>query len=70
MTSEWQPIETAPRDGTAFLGWFPGRQGYIARQDVAVCNHVSGKYGRFMVNGHTSYGEMPTHWMPLPDAPS
>lgn len=65
--SGWQPIATVPKDGTAFLGFFPERQGYVARQDVIPmywngsdwCNSLSG-----YVMSIT-----PTHWMPLPPAP-
>lgn len=75
--SEWQPIETAPKDGTEIIVWDGGRadmvrwQDYefqnsgaswcMARGDTAHEGYV-GYYGVHMV-------ENPTHWMPLPDAP-
>jgi len=66
---DWQPIATAPKDGTAVLGYFPGRRGYVARQDV-VPIHWSGWGGGVWedVNGGKPSAE-PTHWMPLPDPP-
>lgn len=73
---DWQPIETAPRDGTTILGWFPirlleaDRRGTVhTRHDVMVimwrqdCPRWSGPDG-----GLTR--EPPTHWMPLPPPPS
>jgi len=67
----WQPIETAPKDGTEIL---------VYRKDagVLVIQFVA-PYD--MVGTHdtepdwfTTYGEhiadVPTHWMPLPDPPT
>jgi hypothetical protein len=67
---EWQPIETAPKDGTTVLGWIP-RLGYVARQDCVPMNW-SGWGGGVWENttsGH-KLGTEPTHWMPLPPPPS
>ena len=33
-SAEWQPIDTAPQDGTAVLGFFPDRGGNTTRRDV------------------------------------
>jgi hypothetical protein len=69
--TEWQPIETAPKNGTAFLGYFPGRAGYWARQDVQpVYWLASSEDGRWMspVSGHET--DRPIHWMPLPPPPT
>lgn len=74
---EWQPIETAPRDGTKFLaalsnGW------------LLIMHEVSGRDGSYLwyaTQGNidvpimrTHRGEHPnrpiaTHWMPLPEPP-
>ena len=61
----WKPIETAPKDGTSILGFqaTPGDH----ENRMAVC----WRYGKseaplWMGEG----GLMPTHWMPLPPAPS
>ena len=69
--NDWQPIETAPRDGTAVLGYIPSKRGaYLARQDV-VPIHWSGWGGGVWDNstsGHHIVEEV-THWMPLPEPP-
>jgi len=62
---EWKPIETAPKDATAILGFqaTPGDH----ENRMAVC----WRYGKpetplWMGEG----GLMPTHWMPLPKPPA
>jgi hypothetical protein len=61
--SDWQPIETAPRDGTAILG-------YCDQGPVVIRN----SYGSWIVensHGYNEDGEVydVTHWMPLPEPP-
>ncbi len=70
--SEWQPIETAPKDGTLIIcageGW------------VEVCSWRETKYhGAGWLDGHDErrtedYASRPmsgiTHWMPLPSPPN
>lgn len=64
----WQPIETAPKDGTDVLLWaaVPGTKDYIAvsgyfdEMDDAWTGAVNSIYGPF-VN--------PTHWMHIPTPP-
>jgi hypothetical protein len=66
---EWQPIETAPRDGTAFLGVFQW-QGE-SETEVHECEWCDGR-GFFV----RPYDEMPdkdsqpVFWMPLPRPPT
>lgn len=76
--STWQPIDTAPKDGTCVLLWIPG---------LRECRHL----GRFLVyetftNGVSTYrsekwewGAMilgdekrpePSHWQELPGGPA
>lgn len=63
--AEWQPIETAPRDGTAVLVWlreYKGRDrftSYVAQFDGYSWVSVPGKYTW-----------APTHWQPLPPPPA
>jgi hypothetical protein len=65
--SDWQPIETAPRDGTEFLGY---RRGVIAsahrvqREDCEMWTFGPSSAAHELYPGHR-----PTHWMPLPDPP-
>jgi hypothetical protein len=71
--TEWQPIETAPRDGTSVLLFatqnphdmvdYKGAQvlsGYWCQLDEAWCSTGSTWTGPFYD---------PTHWMPLPEPP-
>lgn len=70
---EWQPIETAPKDGTEVLLFtaipptgllaYPEPQivsGYFDVVDDEWCATVANVFGPFVE---------PTHWMPLPEAP-
>ena len=72
--AEWQPIETAPRDGTLILvtgvnGLNTVLAAYYWEGDDYSPNPYKGWSG--IVN---SFGEQriaePTHWMPLPEPPS
>lgn len=69
---EWQPIETAPKDGTDFLAF---KTQVLGGPCICVCTWLD--------SDHPSYdGETPhvawdhsgfwdaTHWMPLPSAPT
>ena len=59
---EWQPIETAPKDGRDLL-LYPS-------VFVGVPVHVGKFYGGAWRMQHLAMGRDPTHWMPLPDPPS
>ncbi len=66
--SEWQPIETAPKDGTdVLIGWFelPGQKSmtivFWHSFRKAWCN----TWTLFSANAVSQ----PTHWMPLPEPP-
>jgi hypothetical protein len=59
---DWQPIETAPRDGTLFDVW----SGY------RVTNLWFATNGKLYREGHSHPADLehwPTHWMPLPAPP-
>jgi hypothetical protein len=73
QAERWQPIETAPRDGTPVLvcrdmgnpwGWVRGWSRWV---DV---RGISGwlSHGMFDVPGDLGLGN-PTHWQPLPVSP-
>lgn len=62
---EWQPITTAPKDGTAVLGWSPSwlRLLTIWWDDNPKCRCWIG-------GGYMQRTLPPTHWMPLPAPPT
>lgn len=67
---EWQPIETAPRDGTRILAWFdhlphPVISWFIRR------GKKSGKWSSCGIGYSASFSldVEPTHWKPLPPPP-
>jgi hypothetical protein len=68
--SEWQPIETAPKDGTRFLGaeyddgWMIGPCIWCKTSHVPL-------YGFHFTEGDPEDLNIahPSHWMPLPAPP-
>lgn len=78
--SEWQPIETAPKDGTLILISF-GEKGVRAvswdspwDDPVTFENGIwcvdDDKHGPYPLRGYNEDGyNAPTHWMPLPNPP-
>lgn len=60
--SEWQPIETAPRDGSKVLAYDPGWCGGT----MAIARWWDGEFRTGNLPGEEMY---PTHWMPLPPPP-
>jgi hypothetical protein len=62
--AEWQPINTAPKDGTPVLG---GNHAWVCEV------HYAEGYGWYEKNNYPtdSWGgeTFPTHWMPLPQPP-
>ena len=60
----WEPIETAPKDGTPFIAasqMDAFRAFYDTEQGVWVCEDDGLWFGALPI--------LPTHWMPLPAAP-
>ena len=60
--SPWRPIATAPKDGTAILGWW-----FNECMIVDWCVVVE-RWGSTH-DGEDMFLPEPTHWMPLPDGP-
>ena len=63
--SQWKPIDTAPKDGTKFLIWWP------TWNNTAEIGYYSTRRNRFECNKVMYYqdSDLPTHWMPLPEPP-
>ncbi|WP_179954011.1 DUF551 domain-containing protein [Denitrobaculum tricleocarpae] len=64
--SEWQPIETAPKDGT----WVLGFQRRSAPQDtIQVWTFSYSENLWINAADSNDFDEQPSHWMPLPTPP-
>jgi len=69
--TEWQPIETAPKDGTHIL--------VVSETGISVCKYSCGNWNGLIDGDTICYQEeqddwyydvyKPTHWMPLPEPP-
>lgn len=70
--SEWQPIETAPRDGRWVLigaaGMIRGAGWVDVPSSPLLPNGIHGWSAGWMIVGEDRNFE-PTHWMPLPLPP-
>lgn len=72
----WQPIETAPRDGTTVVVYFKGHGPMtVAWEDpwgdgpeAATWCVTDHKHGPYPVRGYRTGDD--THWMPLPEPPT
>ena len=79
MTTGWQPIEMAPKDGQAVLGYVIGADWDVG-EDCSSPRHETRpfvtevyweKHGGWVcsVDFHMAVDVTPTHWMPLPKPP-
>ena len=68
--TEWQPIETAPKDGTEILLYVENycvEGKFIQENKYSWCQQVIELSDNWITyNGEVVY---PTHWMPLPKPP-
>jgi hypothetical protein len=64
---EWQPMETAPKDGTEILVWMDGKQIIVARWAEALAFGWADWIET--VEGYRLRKNLLTHWMPLPASP-
>jgi hypothetical protein len=62
--SDWQPIETAPKDGTEILG-----HTQTCGALVLYWNTTTADY-EYWSDGMSMHQRAPTHWMPLPAPPA
>lgn len=69
---EWQPIETAPKDGEEIIvyGMWTWPTGFSPKQDdiPAFVHTARFEYGLWQTG--SCYKTHPTHWMPLPKPPA
>ncbi len=76
-TAGWQPMETAPRDGTLVLLFDPevvwidwdaeDERGNVPK--VPKPMYVGWWRGCWELAHYSAFSFRPTHWMPLPEAP-
>ena len=70
--SDWQPIETAPRDGTPFLAWAKGflQDELGPTEDWVPSRALVTEWRAFAFRcAETGNTFEFTHWMPLPPPP-
>ena len=70
LSLQWQPIETAPKDGTWILGW---RKRKALEDQIETWQYTADTSSHwFWANSADTndYDEEPTHWMPLPKPPT
>jgi hypothetical protein len=60
---EWQPIETAPKDGTLILVWRAAVLDRVAHHGIDMWSDKSQAWWSSLPS------QQPTHWMPLPEPP-
>jgi hypothetical protein len=75
ITSDWQPIEKAPRDGTDFIAYneFTGPYITAAKSISPIAAPPDGTIRFPMHYWHGQKGTWfpePTHWQPLPSPPN
>ncbi len=73
--TEWQPISTAPKDGSAILCYDPTDEDnpmYVVRWDEYMVHWLEDEMitGEWLEAGGERYSTwQPTHWIPLPEKP-
>jgi hypothetical protein len=73
--SEWQPAETAPKDGTRVILFFPSLKnkiqvGHYMQTETRDNGEITYQNEGWFFGGfglHNSF--VPSHWMPLPEPP-
>lgn len=68
--SEWQPIETAPKDRKTRILCYGRPSGLSKAKQAAICIWVDGKWEIIHDTDGMAYGNLrATHWQPLPEPP-
>jgi predicted RNA-binding Zn-ribbon protein involved in translation (DUF1610 family) len=67
----WQPIETAPKDGTAIIGYRKGMPCRVGNPPIAVISWFEDGFpkGWWGPTGDSVIMRYPTHWQALPTEP-
>ena len=79
----WQPIATAPKDGTEILVWradcgillarWDAPENFLSDRECEELGESAEQYdwlcADFVAGGRLEGSETPTHWHPLPDEP-
>ena len=68
----WQPIETAPKDGTAIVAWCVHPYASSMTEPDDYVGPVIARWIDHNGGGWTWHGHLGnfTHWMPLPEPPT
>jgi hypothetical protein len=69
LTDEWQPIETAPRDGVTFLAIRSAPGEYCTNPSLICWNSFHNEWADNFAWDARLVKFQPTHWMPLPPPP-
>ena len=75
MKSTWQPIETAPRDGTHILTWNvtptydEDARRTVNEKHISVAYWMFGAWMEYPAAPRYVQGQEHLYWMTLPDAP-
>ncbi len=64
----WQPIETAPKDGTKFDAWVPDAFGGYRMAGLSF--NTRGKLRQHGLLTEADLPRWPSHWRPLPEPPA
>jgi hypothetical protein len=68
--ADWKTIDTAPKDGTWFLAFYPRKERKFDQIAVARWyEHSTTEPAQFWDAAEHRDDEEPTHWMPLPADP-
>lgn len=85
LAQTWRPIETAPKDGTEIIGFrhdcgcvlirWISPINFLTEREIEKLNEDDAEtpdwfYADFVEGGRMSNDGLPTHWQPLPPAPS